>query len=109
MKKWNPDTNFIDRIESRWLKENVLDEPYGSSQDMTVGEVIKAIEDDTSEITPTIVEYIRNNFSLEQKLFDHDLTGQEVIDAMRQGTPYGIILYHTLYIHKDCCLKKDNH
>lgn len=54
-----------------------------------------------------IAEYISKNFSLHQKVCDHHLTGQEAIDSMRQGTPYGIILYYTLHGHKDCCLKID--
>ena len=101
MDKWQPDTTLIDRIQEEWSRAGVLNELFGVSQvDKSVRDIIGLLKDE-----PVLAQYVRLNFQLNQQVCDHHLTAQEAIDAMRQGTPYGIVLYSVLAAHRDCCGK----
>lgn len=103
MDKWQPDLEFITRIEKILSVANVLDRPYFFSQ---VGKTNRDIVEVLQEDAPKMADYIKRSFSLNQPICNHHLTGKEAMDAMREGTPYGILLYLTLEMHKDCCFKK---
>ncbi len=93
--EWQPDLEFITSLEKAWTAGGMMDRPYGLTQgDRRVREIVDGLED---EGDTDFASYIRERFSLTQLLCDHHYTARECIQAMRDGNPFGVVVYLVLY------------
>jgi len=104
MDEWKPDYEFIEQLRLYWSNEHILDEPYALPlMEHSIGSIVAMYEQEHFPDSLELSDYFKRNFPLDEPLCDHHLTGAEYIEGMKTGTPSGIFLYSTLYMHKDCC------
>jgi hypothetical protein len=92
MDEWKPDLEYIAKLEADWREKGYLDQPTGPAPEegLCVRYFVEVYEKDG---WTKIANYLKSNFDLDQNICDHKHTGQELIDAMREGTPVGSVFY----------------
>ncbi len=64
-------------------------------EDLTLGEYITLTSE--RDLEEEELDYIKKNFSLDQKIFSKQNTLRDTLREFSEGSPYGILFYLTLY------------